>query len=149
MKKIVTVMLLICLVFGVAGCKSEETKKEPLTENEIKVAQNIKHFKSKLFNPEALQIHEIRFDEKETFDVYIDYSGENRMGGMNRAIILYSDGEYAGKNTSDSLDIGEKSADDLAKDMYMALIDVGWELAHENVIDIDRVTDEELIKDIK
>ncbi len=63
-------------------------------KNDIKVVNEIKeHFDEVLYNPESLQLHKIFIDkfsmDTEDYEIYIDYSAMNKMGGYVREYLKW------------------------------------------------------------
>lgn len=95
-KKIVMIVgiVLIILVVGIVIINNTKLK-----EPEEKSVIAVKELKTALKNPESLQVHEIRYqdktkDGKTSVSIYIDYSAQNGFGGLNRNVALVIDGEY-------------------------------------------------------
>lgn len=95
-KKIVMIVgiALMILVLGIVMINNTRLK-----EPEEKSIIAVKALRTALKNPESLQVHEIRYEDKTkdgktSVSVYIDYSAQNGFGGLNRNVALIIDGEY-------------------------------------------------------
>lgn len=114
MKKVITFLLIAALALSLTSCSLVGVQTEPpLTDVEVAAQVVLSGLRSRLRNPDSLQVHGVNYVDTYTGGSYytsefpglietdfkyifkIDYSGQNGFGGMNRKTIyacFYSDG---------------------------------------------------------
>lgn len=134
------VLVLVAIIVGVTLFF---TKEKPLTQLEQYAVECIKDYKSMLKNTNSLQVHEIRWqefeEEKNSYIIYIDESGQNSFGGNTRTIIRYVADEDGVRYTGNSDD---EDSDDFIKRIVASKIADDWPVLKEDdnsIISVDRV----------
>ncbi len=95
-KKIYLILSLLIILILIIVITLFVIKNNKLTPLELKAVNILNDYKSKLKNPDSLQVFEIRYKESyntnnELIDnFYIDCAGQNGFGGNTRNIIYYT-----------------------------------------------------------
>lgn len=131
MKKIISIVLVLVLCFGLVSCASNNdntpTTTEPrLSDVELAAQTVLAALRNTMKNPDSFQVHSVNYGTFLSRYIFqIDYSAQNGFGGMNRKIKYveytsennfsqYSDDEiganaYKNSNSKSSIDISKLS----------------------------------------
>lgn len=127
MKKVITFLLIAALALSLTSCSlvgynSPFQTEPPLTDVEVTAQVVLSGLRSRLRNPDSLQVHGVNYVDTYTGGSYytsefptlietdfkyifkIDYSGQNGFGGMNRETIhvcVYNDGSVVFQEPGD------------------------------------------------
>lgn len=149
-KMIIIVSGIIALLIIVGGIFAFFTREKPLTDLEKGAVDCISDFKSMLKNTDSLQVHDIRWLEKENDDgdkfitIYFDSSGQNSFGGNTRNVsrcVVHNDGTVKYTGNSD-----DEDSDSIIEQITASLIEKEYPDLKDN--DDAKISVERVMKEV-